>query len=201
MLPSQRALHTPTAEELRRRREYEWSYIPSYDTEPFAGLAITLDTSSRWSSKVIWSEKKGSKLQARLPDVLTTFERWAVVHVERNDAEQRTAIAKREPEQREDQLARESFVQHKLGERFVADMQAWVLTDRLRSYLAVQQERAAALDDAECAAAQEWLGWCERYVAQHDPTAKPIRMPTVKPPNCSDVAEFRKRLGFRSFGF
>jgi len=105
--PSQRVLHTPTAEELRRRREYEWSYIPSYDTEPFAGLAITLDTSSRWSSKVIWSEKKGSKLQARLPNVLTTFERWAVVHVERDDAEQRAAIAKREQEQREDQLARE----------------------------------------------------------------------------------------------
>ena len=200
--PSQRVPHEPTADELKRRREYEWSYIPSYDSVPFAGLAIALDTNSRWSSKVTWSEKKGSKLATRLPDVLTTFERWAVIDAERNEAERRAAIEKQERDERENEQARQAFVEHKLGERFVADMKAWELAGRLRAYLDVLRQRAAALtDDAERMAAEEWLQWCENYVAQHDPAQRAIIVPTVKPPDYSELAEFRTRLGFNSFGF
>lgn len=93
--PSKRVDHTPTADELERDRKYNWP-PRRYDSVPFPGLNITLDTCSRWSSKVSWNEKTGPKLQARLPDVLTTFERWAVIHTHRNEAERQAGIEKHE---------------------------------------------------------------------------------------------------------
>lgn len=194
--PSERVNHVPTAEELERDRKYNWP-PRRYDSVPFPGLSITLDTNSRWSSKVSWNEKKGPKLQARLPDVLSTFERWAVVHAERNEAERQAEIDKRERQAREDMLAREAYVEDALGRRLVADMERWELTGRLRQYVEVLRDRIGMMTNgAEQMAALDWLSWCDRYVAEHDPSQQPIAMPAIKSPGCSDVAEFRTRLGF-----
>jgi hypothetical protein len=68
--PSKRVDHTPTADELERDRKYDWP-PRRYDSVPFPGLSVTLDTSSRWSSKVSWNEKNGPKPQKtafRCPD-------------------------------------------------------------------------------------------------------------------------------------
>jgi hypothetical protein len=54
-------------------------------------------------------------------------------------------------------------------------------------------------DDRERSAAIEWLEWCETYVAEHDPAAKEITMPQVRPPAYGELAEFRKRMGFNIF--
>jgi hypothetical protein len=196
--PSKRVDHTPTAEELERDRKYNWP-PRRYDSVPFPGLSITLDTSSRWSSKFSWNEKNGPKLQTRLPDVLTTFERWAVVHTERNEAERQAEIEKRQRQAREDVLARGAYIQDALGRRLVAAMEAWELTGRLRQYVEVLRDRIGMMTDtAEQVAALDWLSWCDRYVAEHDPSRQPIVMPTIKSPGYSEVAEFRKRLGFPS---
>lgn len=194
--PNQRIDHVPTADELERDRKYNWP-PPRYDSVPFPGLSITLDTNSRWSSKVSWNEKKGPKLQTRLPDVLTTFERWAVVHNQRNEAERQAEIEKRRRQAREDVLAREAYVQDALGRRLIADMEAWEVTGRLRQYIVVLRDRIETMaDTAEKEAALDWLSWSDRYVAEHDPSQQPIVMPTIKVPSYSEVAEFRKRLGF-----
>jgi hypothetical protein len=198
--PQDRTPHNPTAAELERQRRNSWDRPPRYDYVPSDRLNLTIDTASRWSSKVSWRETKSLPLESRLPDVMTTFERWAVVHVERTEAERLALIAQRERELRQDELARNAFVQHKLGERFVADMQAWELAARLRQYLDHLRERAASItDDAERRAADEWLHWCERYAAEHDPATNPLAMPTVRPPNYTELAEFRNRLGFSRF--
>jgi hypothetical protein len=71
---------------------------------------------------------------------------------------------------------------------------------RLRAYLTVLRDRVDAMtDQRERAAAVEWLEWCERYAAAHDPATKPIVMSTVRPPAYGELAEFRKRLGFSMF--
>ncbi|MBN2445532.1 MAG: DUF4200 domain-containing protein [Phycisphaerae bacterium] len=197
--PKDQLPHVPTKEELERAKKYEWSSPPSYDYVPADRLSIAIDTNSRWSSKVTWAEKKGPRLESRLPDVMTTFERWAVIDAERNEAERRAAIEKQKRREREDELAREAYVQHALGERLTADLKDWELVGRLRHYLADMADRIEHItDDAERAAAAEWLQWCQQYMAKRDPFAKPICQPKIKPPGYSEIAEFRTRLGFGS---
>jgi hypothetical protein len=57
----------------------------------------------------------------------------------------------------------------------------------------------AMVDMAEQSAAVEWLDWCKRSVAEHDPSIKPITMPTVKLPGYGKLAEFRIKLGFGGY--
>lgn len=195
--PTDRLPHTPTREELEREKRNSWDRPPRYDNVPSGRLSITLETSSRWSSKVTWPETKTLRMESRLPDVLTTFERWAVIDVERNEAERRAESEKRARQAREDGLAREAYVQDALGRRLVMDMEAWELSNRLCDYAAVLRERVSTMTDTvEQAAGFQWLDWCDRYVAELDPSMKPITMPSVKPAGYSELMEFRKRLGF-----
>lgn len=92
--PKDRVPHTPTREEIERDRKYDWP-PPKYDYVPADRLSITLDTNSRWSMKLTWPESKTLRLEKRLADVMTTFERWAVIDAERREAE-RFAEAERQ---------------------------------------------------------------------------------------------------------
>ena len=76
---------------------------------PADRLSITIDTSSRVSSKITWSDTKTLPLELRLPDVMTTFERWAIVDAEQKKAERRAAI---ERERIRKEAARLAEVQH-----------------------------------------------------------------------------------------
>ena len=144
-----------------------------------------------------WTETKTISLATRLPDVIMTFDRWAVIDAEGKEAECRAAIEKREREAREDALARDAYVQHALGEKLTADLGDWELANRLRSYLAALRGRVTEMAPSdERAAAEEWLAWCDHYVDTLDPAARPIRQPKVKPPDYNDLREFRQRLGF-----
>jgi glutathione S-transferase len=79
-------------------------------------------------------------------------------------------------------------------------VQAWEVVGRLRQYLDHLRPQVDAItDDTERTATNEWLQWCERSAAEHDPTTKPLVMPTIKPPSYTDLAEVRKWLGFSRF--
>jgi hypothetical protein len=196
--PKDRVPHTPTREEIEREKKYSWP-PRTYDYVSAERLSIVLDTVSRYSSKITWPETKTLRLESRLPDVMTTFERWAVIDAERKEAERRAAIEAQNRREREDELARQAYVHHALGERLIADLKDWELVGRLRRYLADMAARIGHITDGEeRAAAVEWLEWCKQYMAKRDPFTRPIRQPNVKPPDYSDVAEFRKRLGFGS---
>ena len=59
------------------------------------------------------------------------------------------------------------------------------------------RERVDAMaDPSEQTAAAEWLLWCQHYVAERDPSTKPIVFPSVTPPRDTALADFRKRLVF-----
>jgi hypothetical protein len=191
--------HQPTSKELERVNRESWYRIPTHDHVPSDRLAITLNTNSRYSSDVLWSDTKTIPLASRLPDVMTMFERWALIHTERTEAERLAEIEKQKRREREDELARQAYVQHFLGERLLADLEAWELVGRLRSYLAEMAERIEHItDDAGRAAAANWIEWCESYAAERDPLRKPIQRPDVTPPGYSEIAGSRKRLGFGS---
>ncbi|WAC90171.1 hypothetical protein [Mycobacterium sp. Aquia_213] len=197
--PQDRVDHTPTREELERQKLYSWSRPPKYDFVPANRLKIAVDTTSRFSSKESWTETKTLSLQSRLPDVMMTFERWAVVDAEGKDAERRAEIERQARQAREEELAHEAYVQHALGERLKADLDHWELAGRLRRYLAEMAARVEQITDPDDrAAASEWMSWCQDYAAKCDPFAKPIRRPKVKQPGYTEIQEFRQRLGFRS---
>jgi hypothetical protein len=189
--------HEATIKELERAKRESWYRIPTHDYVPSERLSITLNTDSRYSSEVSWSDTKTISLESRLPDVMTLFERWALIHTERTEAERLAEIAKHKRTERENELAHQAYVQHKLGERLIADLEDWELVARLRDYLAGMAEHIECITaDEQRAAAVEWLQWCKQYMAKRDPFAKPIRQPKIKPPDYNDLREFRQRLGF-----
>lgn len=196
--PKDRVPHTPTAYELERQKKYDWP--PSqYDYVPANRLSMAVDTNSRFSSKVTWTETKTLKLEQRLPDAFITFERWAVIHAEATEAARLAAIEEQKRKERQDELATQAYLRDALGKRLVADVNAWELAARLRDYLDAMAERVAFIDDSEeRAAAEEWLAWCREYAAERDPLKQRIRKPEVKPPDYSELQEFRSRLGFGS---
>lgn len=156
-----------------------------------------MNTDSRYSSEVSWADTKTIPLESRLPDVMTLFDRWALIHDERTEAERLAEIEKQKRQEREDELARDAYVQHALGDRLIADLKDWELAGRLRHYLADMAERIGRIsDEEERAVATEWMQWCEEYSSGRDPLKKSIRQPKVKPPDYNDLREFRQRLGF-----
>lgn len=189
--------HEATMKELERAKRESWYRIPTHDYVPSKRLSITLNTNSRYSSEVSWADTKTIPLESRLPDVMTLFERWALIHTERTEAERLAEIDKQKRQEREDELAREAYEQHALGERLIADLMDWEMAGRLRLYLSDMAERIGDITNEEQrAAAIEWMQWCEQYCAERDPLAKPIRQPKVKPPDYNDLRDLRQRLGF-----
>jgi hypothetical protein len=160
---------------------------------------MAIETNSRYSSKVTWGETKTLKLEQRLPDAFITFERWSVIHAEATEAARLAAIEEQERKEREDERATQAYIRDALGKRLVADVNAWELSATLRDYLDAMAERVALIDDSdERSAAEEWLAWCREYAAEQDPLKQPVRKPKVKPPDFSELQEFRSRLGFGS---
>ncbi len=173
------------------------SGIGSRGPVPSERLAITLDTSSCYSSKISWSDTKSRRLESRLPDVLTTFENWAVIDADRTEADRLAEIEAQKRREREDELAREAYAHQVLADQLNTDLQAWEFVGRLRGYLRSMAARIEHItNDDERSTAVEWLEWCENYATERDPLVKPIKTPSVTPPGYSDIAQFRKRLGF-----
>jgi hypothetical protein len=198
--PQDRVPHVATETELARAKRDTWYRIPTHDYVKSGRLHLTLATDSGYHSKVGWQDTKKLQLESRLCDLIPLFEHWAALDAERKEAERQRQIAARERREREDAIALAAYKQQVLADRLLADLNAWELASRLRAYLTMLTERVEVMtDDRERSAAIEWLEWCETYVAEHDPAAKEITMPQVRPPAYGELAEFRKRMGFNIF--
>lgn len=197
--PQDRVPHVATETELAKSKRDTWYRIPTHDYVKSGRLHITLATDSGYSSKVGWQDTAKLRLESRLCDVIPIFERWAAIDAERKEAERQRQIEARERREREDELAHHEYVQHALGERLVADLNAWELTGRLRRYLVEMAEHIQDItDDDERGAAIEWMEWCKHYAAERDPFTRPIQQPKVRPPGYAELQEVRNRLGFGS---
>lgn len=122
-----------------------------------------------------------------------------MIHAEATEAARLAAIEEQKRKEREDELATQAYLRGALGKRLVADVNAWELSARLRGYLEAMGERVELIEDPdERSAAEEWLFWCREYASERDPLTRPIRKPKIKPPDYSELQEFRSRLGFGS---
>lgn len=195
--PQDRVPHEATEGEKAKAKRDNWYRIPTHDYVKSGRLQMTVATDSGYQTKMSWEDRAKLVLESRLCDVLPLFERWAALHAERKEAERLRQIAEQERREREDELAHNAYVQHAFGQRLKADLDAWELARRLRDYLAEQRGRVAEMTvDDERAAAEEWLEWCDHYVAKIDPGVQPIRQPKIKPPDYTELRDFRLRLGF-----
>jgi hypothetical protein len=128
---------------------------------------------------------------------MMTFHRWSVIDAEGREAQQRREIERRQRRAREDEQAREAYIQHTLGERLIADATNWDLAGRLRRYLDAMADRVEALEDGDAqSAAAAWLTWSQDYARQLDPLTRPISPPLIKEPGYAELQESRRRLGF-----
>jgi hypothetical protein len=180
--PKERVPHTPTREELERDKKYSWP-PPRYDYVPADRLSIALDTRSRFSSKITWPETKTLPLELRLPDVMTTFERWAVIDAERKDAEQRAEVERQRIRQEAERLTEIHHAESVRAETLRNQHAAWREARQLREFLdtmtaTVDRMSAGAGRDA----AVEWRDWCRRYIDTVDPLDKPLAMPAIRRP-------------------
>jgi hypothetical protein len=191
--------HEPTAKEIERARRESWYTIPTHDHVPSEHLSIAIDTDSRWSSRESWSDTKTIPLESRLTDVMTMFERWALIDTERTESERQAEIKRQREQERRDELARQAYLRHSLGEHLRADLKAWELAGRLEHYLTAMRAQLDGIEDEDARAAGiEWISWCQRFQEDLDPLSRPIRTPHIPKATYSDVAEFRKRLGLNS---
>lgn len=181
--PKDRVPHTPTREEIEREKKYSWP--PSkYDYVPSDRLSIALDTNSRCSSKITWPETKTMPLELRLPDVMTTFERWAMIDAEYKEADRRAQIEHQRIREEAERLAEIQHAENVRAETLRSQHAAWREASQLREFL---DAMTATVDGMSAGAgrdaAVEWRDWCRRYVNDTaDPLGKPLMMPTIRRP-------------------
>jgi hypothetical protein len=140
-------------------------------------------TSSRYSSKITWPETKTLRLELRLPDVMTTFERWAMIDAERNEAERRAEIERQTIRKEAERLAEIQHAENVRAETLRSQHAAWREASQLREFL---EAMTATVDGMSAGAgrdaAVEWRDWCRRYIDSLDPLDKPLLMPAIRRP-------------------
>lgn len=181
--PKARVPHPPTREELERDKKYSWP-PPRYDYVPADRLSIALDTRSRFSSKITWPESKTLPLEQRLPDVMTTFERWAVIDAERKEAERREELERQRIRQEAERLAEIQHADNVRAEALRSQHAAWREAGELREFLNAMAATVDAMSPGTRRdAAAEWLAWCRRYVDESmDPLIQTLAMPAIRRP-------------------
>jgi hypothetical protein len=181
--PKDRVPHTPTKDEIEREKRSGWPPT-RYDYIPSDRLTIVIDTSAKYQSKETWTDTKTLPVHVRLPDVMMTFERWAVADTERNEAERRGAIERHQMREEADRLALLQHAENVRAETLRSQRNAWREARELREFIAAL--RFAAVDiteETERAAADEWLDWSQRFVDHAvDPLSKQIAMPEIRKP-------------------
>lgn len=181
--PKDRLAHTPTPAELERAKQYSWDRPPKYDYVSADRLSIALDTSSRYSSKITWPETKTLPLELRLPEVMTTFERWAVIDAERKEAERLAELERQAIREEAERLAEIQHAENVRAETLRSQHAAWREVSQIREFL---EAMTATVDGMSAGAgrdaAVEWRDWCRRYIDTVDPLSRPLTMPATRRP-------------------
>lgn len=190
--------HVPTEKELAEAKQWSWKRIPPYDHVVSDRLALVTLNSPGYPSEKSWPDTASVPLEQKLGDVLAAFECWAVADEDQRERRLVEEEKRARQREREDETARAAYVEDALGKALNADTEQWELANRLRSFVAALRRRSADLPEGDARdAALGWVQWCERFVDETvDPLQKPIRRPEVDPPSATDIAEFRRRLGF-----
>lgn len=195
---SDRVPHMPTRSELERQRRGH-SYIPTHDNVKSERLSVFVNADSRYSRRQHWDDTKTLALEYRLHDVLAEM-------INRNDAEKtrieherREAIERRKRDEIATARATEAYYEQRRIDTLLGDFSLFTKRRELSEFLVAMEHHAAELDGDERRTADEWIAWCRQYIESLDPFARPLAMPTTKPPGYSEIAEFKKKLGYGAF--
>jgi hypothetical protein len=164
----------PSASELaRERREYGY-HAPGKTRVPTGNLrVIRLDTYSTYGEpdKHTWYDRKGSRVEDRLTDILLGFYELSQSIKVRRAEDQRKERERQEAERRRQEKEAKQDGNAKLIKQLETDAGAWHRARYLRSYIQAARKklgehslRAAFREDTV-----DFLDWAEQYVNQLDP--------------------------------
>lgn len=172
-----RADHVLTAYELKQKERYGYSYAPKFDYTPSGRLFIEIETwhrgrRQRWADRQRWNveEKLGQivdEIEAR-----AGLEREDRLEREREEAERQVRI--QAAVQEATLLMRESHRK----DVFLAQVEQWHSTNRIREFLAAMEAAVAGLPDGDAKLeASDWMRWCQSCTSALDPLGSDMRCP------------------------
>ncbi|MFG2043917.1 hypothetical protein [Dactylosporangium sp. NPDC048998] len=82
--------------------------------------------------------------------------------------------------------ARAAYIEAEQGRHFVDQVRRWRLAPHAAAFLEATRTEIAsrAAHGHDVTAAQQWLAWAERYVADLDPLRGELGLPPVTAPSC-----------------
>lgn len=188
-----RVSHEPTQQELRDKKRYSWTRIPTHDQVPSGRLRIKFDRG--WHVRQdSFSDTKIVNLEDRLPQLLQELELRAAEEEERELARERE---RQERKRRWERVRDEAIVRARELHRaqvLAAQVDRWHEVQRLDAYLEAMDARVAGLEPESRQTAQEWLGWARQYRQLVDPLGQPLHLPPDPEFKANVIAPFMQGL-------
>lgn len=187
-----RVPHVPTKTELREAERHSWVRIPTHDPVPSGRLQVEILGYSSHPAR--FADTKRQTLDERLPFVLQALERRADDEARRVQRENDEAARRRQWEQIHAN-ARVEYVEATRAAVLSAQVERFVMVQRIDDYLSALRDHMDSLADAEeFSAAREWEEWVLAHRAALNPFAQRVGMPSVPEPKPEDLTPFMRGL-------
>lgn len=172
-----RTEHVLTAYELQQKERSGYSYAPKFDYTPSGRLIIEIETwhrgrRQRWADRQRWNvEEKLGQIVDEI-EVRARLEREDRLEREREEAERQVRI--QSAVQEATLLMRESHRK----DVFLAQVEQWHSTNRIREFLAAMEAAVAGLPDGDAKLeASDWMRWCQSCTSALDPLETALHFP------------------------
>lgn len=190
-----RVPHVPTEQERRKAERDSWYRIPKNDDVATGVVKLSVDRGSphRQSS---WTDADESRAGRMLAEILQEIELRAHAAEEVRLKRERVAEERRQHWQSAMDEAKDRLQEAHRAAALRSQLEAWELSERLGSYRDQVAVRIDTLSGAERSAAEAWLAWMTKHIAELDPLSAPIQVP---PPVEATAENLKPHLG--SWGY
>lgn len=166
---SEEAQPPMTTETTAMRKVEQWS----------GRLVLTLDNGAR--RKPWWADRKRWSLESRLPLALASAEEWAQGVRQQREAADMVKRKRVEAWDKAVPQARAAYVDALNRDRLIAQRDAFVHADGLRSYAAAIEEQLPSLPQEKRTDAHEWISWIKAEADRVDPLLPPRHLYFERP--------------------
>jgi hypothetical protein len=122
---------------------------------------------------VNWTEGPRGPLEGKLRSVFAALEQRAIADDQRAEEAARRAEELRREQAEREAHARRLRIEQARGDRLAAEVDAWELGGRSRSYAEALREKLPSLSRGDQARIAAWCDWVEDWANRADPAANP----------------------------
>ena len=177
----------------RDTNKWDSQVLGAYEANATGRLQMQLVTGySRRSA--MWADRKSTKLEEELPELLREIEIRAVEDERHRQAEEQKAAERERAWKAAMGKARERHAEHHRSEILRTEIAQWSEAERIRAYCSAIESRHPDVPET-----LEWIAWARRSADALDPLQAAPRMPT--PPESVQPEELRPFLdGWNPYG-